>query len=289
MQNQNEITYSSRGSRNYCGVLNNPTEQELQDLLNYDKATYVCYSIEYAPTTGTKHAQFYMQFVNCIRIATLKQLNKRAHWEECKADSEKNISYVLKDETYCKSTEGIKHGYENYNNEMNIITFKEKGTRPNQERRLTGINITINSLLTILDQEFDDQKKRQVMPLIFVLTDTISAQARELALAYGRIYDDVPMHESIIEDMRNFFPTLYWHDKAAIIPNLFRSTQQQIENITNNIEADIIINDCSYSSIIEEEEEQDTMSDDSYEEPDIEQQPTGWGTGLSFNDPIIFK
>lgn len=283
---QTQTLYSSRGSRNYCGTLNNPTDQELQDLLAYDKATYVCYSIEYAPTTGTKHAQFFMQFTNCIRITTLKQLNDRAHWEECKADAEANISYVLKDEKYCNSKKGIEHGYQHYNNENNITSFTERGVRPTQERRLTGINITINSLLSILEQEFDDQKQRQIMPIIFALTDTISAQAREMGLGYGKIDTHIQMHENIIEEMKDYFPLIHWHDKACELPNIYRSTQQQLEKITTQMEEEVIIEESSFSSITNEEEE---MTDKSYEELDIEQQPSGWGTGLSYNDPIIFK
>lgn len=144
-----------RGSRSVCGTLNNPTEQEIDNLLNCNYAQYVCGSTEIAPSTGTVHWQFYMYFKNCIRLSTLKTLSPRAAFFACKGNAKQNIDYVLK-----QRPEDIEAGYDNTYNKQ---SFLEKGVKPNTEDRLRGVLSDVVSCLEYLSRPDD-------MPSLTALT-----------------------------------------------------------------------------------------------------------------------
>lgn len=131
MSYSNAGDFPIRGSRSVCGTLNNPTEDEINVLLNCSYAQYVCGSTEIAPSTGTVHWQFYMYFRNCIRLSTLKTLSPRAAFFACKGNAKQNIDYVLK-----QRPEDVEAGYDNTYNKQ---SFLEKGVKPNTEDRLRGV------------------------------------------------------------------------------------------------------------------------------------------------------
>lgn len=147
----NASDFPLRGSRSVCGTLNNPTESEINALLNCSYAQYVCGSTEIAPSTGTVHWQFYMYFKNCIRLSTLKTLSPRAAFFACKGNAKQNIDYVLK-----QRPEDVEAGYDNTYNKQ---TFMEKGIKPNTEDRLRGLLHDVASVVLSMVESCDDGKQ----------------------------------------------------------------------------------------------------------------------------------
>lgn len=84
------------GSRNWNGVLNNPT-LTLEELHTAAEATYTCGQKERGKE-GTPHLQFYMNFAKQQRLATMKKKNAEAHWTEVRIDNGCH-QYAMKEET----------------------------------------------------------------------------------------------------------------------------------------------------------------------------------------------
>lgn len=131
VSSSDESKFPPRGSRSVCGTLNNPTDEEIERFFKDTLHQYVCGAIEFAPTTGTRHWQFYMAFPNCVRLPSLKRICPRAHFRACRGDSDQNIAYVKKNRQ-----QDIDAGVDN---SSNLQTFREDGTPPCTANRLIGM------------------------------------------------------------------------------------------------------------------------------------------------------
>ena len=82
-------------AKNWIFTINNPTEEDLPSLWEHVKAFK--YQLEVGEE-GTPHYQGVVQFTKRMRLAGLKKLNGRAHWEVC---------YSIKGSVkYCGKEEG---------------------------------------------------------------------------------------------------------------------------------------------------------------------------------------
>jgi hypothetical protein len=91
-------------SLNFCGTLNNYTEDDLAHLKNErSEVQYFLAGFETAPTTGTPHLQIYFQLNKQVRITTM---HKWPGWSRiskiqlCKGDDVQNYNYCTKGGSY---------------------------------------------------------------------------------------------------------------------------------------------------------------------------------------------
>ncbi|AXH76854.1 MAG: putative viral replication protein [Cressdnaviricota sp.] len=87
-------------SRNYCFTWNNPTPGDLahiRNILSHEHALYGVFGMEESPTTGTPHAQGYIQFHNKKSFAQVKKALPPAHIEVAKGTPKQNQEYCTKD------------------------------------------------------------------------------------------------------------------------------------------------------------------------------------------------
>lgn len=82
--------------KNWMFTINNPTDAD--DPTTWEKRKYLAYQREVGES-GTTHYQGYVQFTTNFRIAALKLLNPRAHWELRQGTHEQALAYVTKQET----------------------------------------------------------------------------------------------------------------------------------------------------------------------------------------------
>lgn len=93
--------------RDYCFTVNNPTEEdkdELKLLGDSKQCRYIIVGREVGEE-GTEHLQGYVYFHNPVPFSTVKRFISRAHIEPCKGTSEENISYCSKDGDYLERGE----------------------------------------------------------------------------------------------------------------------------------------------------------------------------------------
>nr|QXP07755.1 MAG: replication associated protein [Arizlama virus] len=76
--------------------------------LEFDHFQYLVYQCETAPTTGQVHLQGYIQFSKPKRLAALKKLDARCHWEVRRGTHDEARAYSRKDET--RSSGPWEHG-----------------------------------------------------------------------------------------------------------------------------------------------------------------------------------
>lgn len=91
-------------TRNTCFTLNNYTDEEVNDIKNWD-CKYLIFGKEVGEE-GTKHLQGYVEWNNSKRFEALKNLNQRIHWENRKGTAKQASDYCCKDdkEAYTKGT-----------------------------------------------------------------------------------------------------------------------------------------------------------------------------------------
>lgn len=89
---------ADRGSLaiNWCFTLNNYTEEEYEQLVNYNGYNYLVIGREIGKE-GTPHLQGYIQLKKKMRLTGVKKINNRAHWEISKGTPEENKKYCSKD------------------------------------------------------------------------------------------------------------------------------------------------------------------------------------------------
>lgn len=150
-----DYVFPTRGARSVCGTLNNPSDEEIQVAMDHPLPKYICGAIEYAPTTGTKHWQFYMAFENCVRLSTLNKIMPRAHFRACRGNADENINYVKK----CREID-IANGVDNASN---LATFQERGEPPATAKRLLGMHYAISTLREMLEDERQDVDPEEVL------------------------------------------------------------------------------------------------------------------------------
>lgn len=102
MENKKSGRQPQIRSRNWLGTYNNPKPEFIIEYLEkwhtIAKARYVCGQLEKAPTTGTIHIQFFMNFEQPASLAALKKHCNVAHFEQVKVDNGA-ASYCMKQET----------------------------------------------------------------------------------------------------------------------------------------------------------------------------------------------
>lgn len=82
--------------KNWMFTINNPTDDD--DPTVWEKRKFLAYQREVGES-GTVHYQGYVQFTSNFRLAALRLLNPRAHWELRQGSHEQALAYVTKDET----------------------------------------------------------------------------------------------------------------------------------------------------------------------------------------------
>lgn len=83
-------------SRSWCFTVNNYEEQESEDLKQID-CKYIVFGREVGEA-GTPHLQGYVHFEKHKRLAAVKKLQPRAHWEPAKGSYEQNRAYCTKED-----------------------------------------------------------------------------------------------------------------------------------------------------------------------------------------------
>jgi len=81
-------------SRRYCFTLNNPIDQDYENLAALE-VKYLLYGQEVS-STGTPHLQGYAVFPTAKRLNSLKNAVPRAHWEVAKGSTAQNVAYCSK-------------------------------------------------------------------------------------------------------------------------------------------------------------------------------------------------
>lgn len=89
-------------ARKWCFTLNNYTNEEYEELKNKltQQSQYFIIGKEIGKESKIEHLQGYVEFENARRLTSLKELNKRIHWEKTKGNKESNIRYCTKDNNY---------------------------------------------------------------------------------------------------------------------------------------------------------------------------------------------
>ncbi len=109
------MPHSQTKYANWCFTLNNPTEAERADVRDWfasERVKYLVYQHEVGgddeENPGTPHLQGYVQMPNKGRMAAMKVLQARAHWEFRKGTHEEARSYCLKE--YTRVRVGLEQG-----------------------------------------------------------------------------------------------------------------------------------------------------------------------------------
>lgn len=89
---------SDQGAR-WCATLNNPGEGEFKELFEAIKlqSKYQIWGHEGLGAGKTPHWQGYVKFTRTKRLAALKKISTRVHWERAMADDFANIKYCEKE------------------------------------------------------------------------------------------------------------------------------------------------------------------------------------------------
>ena len=83
-------------ARNLCFTINNYTQDEIEDLANWDQVKYLVYGREVGEN-GTPHLQGYVELCNCKKFTTIKKKIPRAHLETRKGTPQQAADYCKKD------------------------------------------------------------------------------------------------------------------------------------------------------------------------------------------------
>lgn len=95
-------------AKNFCATFNQAADFEPFRDANRDRIKYMCYAEEFAPSTGHRHMQVYVQFLTRMTIAGIRRLPHagRTHWEFARGTFEENKTYIQGPWT---SSDGTKH------------------------------------------------------------------------------------------------------------------------------------------------------------------------------------
>lgn len=109
--------------RHACFTLNNPTDEQINALNDWD-VKYLVYGHEECPTTGTPHLQGYVEFKDSTRFGTVKRKFPTIHIEKRQADALTAANYCKKG--FQSHEEWKEFGTEGPNYGTNAVIF-EKG------------------------------------------------------------------------------------------------------------------------------------------------------------------
>lgn len=84
-------------SRNWTGTLNNFTPVEREAMMAVNSSYKVIGTEHMGPGEGTPHLQMYFHFENPQRLAAMKKINARAHWETMYSTPEAASNYCKKE------------------------------------------------------------------------------------------------------------------------------------------------------------------------------------------------
>lgn len=131
-------------SKNWCATFNRPDDFDVFIRDHRDELRYFCEAEEFAPTTGHRHRQVYVQCNRRMTLTGMRRLASSAHWEIARGSLEDNRTYIKGPWT---SADGTKHKPEN-------LTFREEGyacAGSGSRSDLTGVRAAIDSGSTLDD------------------------------------------------------------------------------------------------------------------------------------------
>lgn len=86
-------------ARRWCFTLNNPLDIECPKRWPQANIKYCLFQLEKGELEETPHIQGYVEFRNSVRLAAVKRLSSRAHWEVARGTRLQALQYCLKEET----------------------------------------------------------------------------------------------------------------------------------------------------------------------------------------------
>lgn len=89
----------TQSARRWACTINNPTDDTrcaIDGLVEATICTYVCYGVEVAPTTGTRHLQCYFVFDSRVTLGFLRDVIGNHHFEVCRGTHTQNVDYCKK-------------------------------------------------------------------------------------------------------------------------------------------------------------------------------------------------
>jgi len=84
--------------RNWVFTINNPSPSDNPDLWGREGIKFLVFQLEQG-ADGTVHYQGYVQFQGMVRLAALKQICRRAHWEKRRGTHAQAKAYSSKEDT----------------------------------------------------------------------------------------------------------------------------------------------------------------------------------------------
>lgn len=97
--------------RKYCFTINNYDDDDVKKVMTWVKPSkYLIFGYEIAPTTGTKHIQGYVHFINAKCFSSMKKLIPKIHLEPAKGNDTQNRNYCIKGGNYEEFGECSKQG-----------------------------------------------------------------------------------------------------------------------------------------------------------------------------------
>lgn len=129
-------------SRNWCFTLNNYTEEEENQLKGeLAHVKYIVFQRERGEN-GTAHLQGYLELDSSRRLAFVKKINGRAHWEKRRGSQEDAIRYCKKEDTREQGTEPFERGEKANANgvrkdtcSVNVLSSERRGELIEEVRR----------------------------------------------------------------------------------------------------------------------------------------------------------
>ena len=85
-------------NRNWCFTLNNPKDDEYPESWPLSSFKLLVYQVELAES-GTLHLQGYAETVQPVRLAAMKKISPKAHWEKRMGTRLQAVLYCVKQES----------------------------------------------------------------------------------------------------------------------------------------------------------------------------------------------
>jgi hypothetical protein len=155
-------------ARRWCFTVNNPEDDDYPESWTNGRVKLMACQMELGEE-GTLHLQGYLEMKSPCRLAALKKLIPRAHWEKARGTRKQAIQYCLKEESSLH-TRWILHEdslecstnceQEEFEKLTNLILGATSGTNESTKLRLSAIQSrlsegTSDEIEKIADEEFD--------------------------------------------------------------------------------------------------------------------------------------